>query len=57
MKSFFKGRDIWLVSSMCLVASYFWYRLWDLLCYRSRHRASSIIPLETPSAPDRKSVV
>eukprot|EP00063_Salmo_salar_P020825 XP_013995660.1 PREDICTED: myosin light chain kinase 2, skeletal/cardiac muscle-like isoform X3 [Salmo salar] len=40
MERFFKGRDIWLVSSMCLMASYLWHRLWDLLCYRRTAKES-----------------
>lgn len=41
MEKFVTGRDIWLVNSMCLVASYLWHKLCDLLCYRRRHRAST----------------
>lgn len=41
MESFFKGRDIWIVSSVCLVASFLWHRLWDLLLYRRKGRGSS----------------
>ncbi|XP_028449201.1 myosin light chain kinase 3 isoform X6 [Perca flavescens] len=41
MENFVTGWDIWLVNSMCLVASYLWIRLCDLLCYRRRHRAST----------------
>ncbi|XP_041954430.1 myosin light chain kinase 2, skeletal/cardiac muscle isoform X4 [Alosa sapidissima] len=41
MESFFKGRDIWIVSSVCLVASFLWSRLWDLLSYRRKGRGSS----------------
>lgn len=41
MNSFFKGRDIWIVSSVCLVASFLWSRLWDLLSYRRKGRGSS----------------
>uniref|UniRef100_A0A674F369 Myosin light chain kinase family member 4 n=1 Tax=Salmo trutta TaxID=8032 RepID=A0A674F369_SALTR len=40
MERFFKGRDIWLVSSVCLMASYLWHRLWDLLCYRRTAKES-----------------
>nr|XP_046177906.1 myosin light chain kinase 2, skeletal/cardiac muscle-like isoform X5 [Oncorhynchus gorbuscha] len=40
MERFFNGRDIWLVSSMCLMASYLWHRLWDLLCYRRTAKES-----------------
>lgn len=41
MENFATGWDIWLVNSMCLVASYVWRRLCDVLCYRRRHRAST----------------
>lgn len=41
MENFVAGWDIWLVSSMCLVTSYLWSRLCDLLCYKRRRRASS----------------
>lgn len=38
MENFTAGWEIWLVNSMCLVASYLWWRLCGLLCYRRRHR-------------------
>lgn len=41
MEKFVTGWDVWVVNSMCLVASYVWRRLGDLLCYRRRHRAST----------------
>lgn len=41
MENFLTGWDIWLVNSMCLVASYLWYRLYELLCYRKTLRAST----------------
>lgn len=41
MENFVTGWDIWLVNSMCQVASYLWSRLCDLLCCRRRHRAST----------------
>lgn len=43
MEKFAAGWDIWLVNSMCVVASYFWWRLCDLLCYRRRHRTPADI--------------
>ena len=45
-----KGRGAWLVNGMRLMASYFWCALWDLLCYRRRHRAS--IPHEAQVEKD-----
>ncbi|CAK6974641.1 uncharacterized protein LOC117442044 isoform X1 [Scomber scombrus] len=39
-ENFVTGWEIWLVNSMCLVASYLWHRLCDLLCHRRSHRAS-----------------
>ncbi|KAL6491101.1 hypothetical protein MHYP_G00014460 [Metynnis hypsauchen] len=41
MENFLKGRDIWLVNSVCLMASYLWRKLWDLFSYRRKGRASS----------------
>ncbi|CAB1448494.1 unnamed protein product [Pleuronectes platessa] len=41
MEKFVTGLDAWLVNGMCLVASYLWHRLWDVLCYERRHRAST----------------
>ncbi|XP_017328189.1 myosin light chain kinase 3 isoform X4 [Ictalurus punctatus] len=40
MENFLKGREIWLLSSMCLMASYLWRKLWDLLSYRRKGRSS-----------------
>ncbi|XP_058251347.1 myosin light chain kinase 2, skeletal/cardiac muscle isoform X3 [Hemibagrus wyckioides] len=39
MENFLKGRDMWLLSRMCVMASYLWQKLWDLLSYRRKHRS------------------
>ncbi|XP_026229532.1 myosin light chain kinase family member 4 isoform X2 [Anabas testudineus] len=41
VKNFAAAWDIWLISSMCLVASYLWLMLFDVLCYKRRRRAST----------------
>lgn len=42
MENFGAVWDVWLVNSMCLVASYVWGWMCELLCYRRRHRASTL---------------
>lgn len=42
MENFVTAWDAWLVNGMCLVASYLWGWMCDLLCYRRRHRASTL---------------
>lgn len=51
MENFVTGWEIWLVNSMCLVASYIWHRLCDLLCYRRRHRASTPPAIQVYTRP------
>ncbi len=41
MDCFFKGRYIWIVGSVCLMASYLWHRIWGLLSYRRKSRSST----------------
>ncbi|CAJ1072383.1 myosin light chain kinase 2%2C skeletal/cardiac muscle isoform X4 [Xyrichtys novacula] len=50
MENFVTGWDIWLVNSMCAVASYFWHRLCGLLCYRTRRRASTAPAIKKPTS-------
>lgn len=42
MENFVTFWDIWLVNSMCLLVSYLWDSLRELLCYRRQQRASAI---------------
>ncbi|CAL8344876.1 unnamed protein product [Merluccius merluccius] len=49
MELFFKGRDTWLVSSLWLVATFVWKKLWDILCYKRRHRASKPLAMQCQS--------
>ncbi|MFT7809649.1 hypothetical protein AGIG_G14877 [Arapaima gigas] len=36
VENFFKDKDIWIVGSMCLVASFLWCRFWRLLAYNKK---------------------
>ncbi|XP_050978813.1 myosin light chain kinase 3 isoform X2 [Labeo rohita] len=41
MDCLFKGRYVWIVGSVCLMASYLWHIIWDLLSYRRKSRSST----------------
>ncbi|XP_058655413.1 myosin light chain kinase 3 isoform X3 [Onychostoma macrolepis] len=41
MDCFFKGRYIWIVGSVCLMASYLLHRIWGLFSYRRKSRSST----------------
>lgn len=38
MENFLKDKDIWILGSMCLVATFLWRRLWNLLWVKKRRR-------------------
>ncbi|KAI4878129.1 hypothetical protein NFI96_011070, partial [Prochilodus magdalenae] len=57
MEGFLKGRDLWLVSSVCLMASYLWRRLWDLLSYRRKGRSSSSLEVQESASKVSRSRV
>ncbi|XP_051989193.1 myosin light chain kinase 3-like isoform X2 [Xyrauchen texanus] len=41
MDCFLKGRDIWIVGSVWLMAFYLWHRFWDLFSSRRKAKSSS----------------
>lgn len=45
MENFLKDKDIWIVGSVCLVASFLWQQIWNLFTYKRKRGR------ETPS-PD-----
>ncbi|XP_041696142.1 myosin light chain kinase family member 4 isoform X2 [Coregonus clupeaformis] len=47
MENFLKDKDIWIVGSVCLVASFLWRRLWNLFTYKRKRERDR----DTPS-PD-----
>nr|XP_046189168.1 myosin light chain kinase family member 4-like isoform X3 [Oncorhynchus gorbuscha] len=36
MENFLKDKDIWIVGSVCLVASFLWRRIWNLFTYKRK---------------------
>eukprot|EP00063_Salmo_salar_P003878 XP_013978713.1 PREDICTED: myosin light chain kinase family member 4-like isoform X3 [Salmo salar] len=47
MENFLKDKDIWIVGSVCLVASFLWRRIWNLFTYKRKREKDR----DTPS-PD-----
>ncbi|XP_073705373.1 uncharacterized protein mylk4a isoform X2 [Garra rufa] len=56
MDCLFKGKYIWIVGSVCLMASYLWHKLWDLLSYQRKSRSSALHneQLKDPKVKDGK---
>ncbi|CAL8280221.1 unnamed protein product [Lota lota] len=51
VESFFNSRGMWLVSRLCLVATFVWRKLWDILCCKRRHRASKSLAMQPTYDP------
>lgn len=41
MENFLRDKDIWILGSVCLVATFLWRRLWKLFSAKKRERTAS----------------
>ena len=44
MENFLKDKDIWIVGSVCLVASFLWRRIWNLFIYKRKRERDRDTP-------------
>ncbi|XP_024278357.2 myosin light chain kinase family member 4 isoform X2 [Oncorhynchus tshawytscha] len=44
MENFLKDKDIWIVGSVCLVASFLWRRIWNLFTYKRKRERDRDTP-------------
>ncbi|CAL8366688.1 unnamed protein product [Boreogadus saida] len=48
MEPFLKSTEMCLWSRLCLVVTYVWRKLWDILCYWRRDTASKALAMQGP---------